>query len=70
MIKIPAYDYKCDNCNVVFEFEHPMSETMDYEYCPSELCSGYLHKVFRPAAVTFKGSGWGKVYGTYKPKNT
>lgn len=72
---MPSYDYKCDKCNTVFEFQHSMEDTMDWEECPNvekavDACyGGYLHKVFTPTAVSFKGSGWGKVYGTYKPKD-
>jgi len=68
---MPSFDYKCSLCNFIFEFKHPMAETMDWNTCPNleELgCQGYLHKVFRPAATHFKGQGWGKVYRTWKSK--
>ncbi len=65
---MPKYDYKCDGCKVVQEFEHPMAETMDFHDCPSELCDGLLHKVFSPTPGHFKGQGWGKTYREYKGK--
>lgn len=67
-----SYDYSCDNCQSVFEFQHSMEDTMDYTHCPNEDsgCVGYLHKVFTPTAVSFKGQGWGKVYRTHKPKGS
>lgn len=67
---MPKYDYKCDECLLTFELEHAMEDTMELYPCVNEDtgCKGYLHKVFKPAATHFKGSGWGKVYRTYKPK--
>lgn len=68
---MPRYDYKCDECQIIFEIDHPMEDTMDFTPCWNSIdegCEGYLHKMFRPTAISFKGSGWGKVYGTYKPK--
>ena len=69
---MPRYDYKCDSCPIVLEYEHPMSETMDWHPCPVELrdgsiCEGHLHKVFSPTPSVFRGTGWGKVT-EYKPK--
>jgi putative FmdB family regulatory protein len=58
---MPKYDYKCDGCNQVGEYEHPMAETMELHICG--LCEeGLLHKVFQPQATHFKGQGWGKTY--------
>ncbi len=65
---MPKYDYRCSECNITFELEHAMEDTMELYPCVDETCEGYLHKVFKPAAVAFKGTGWGKVYRTYKPK--
>lgn len=66
---MPAYDYKCELCNQIFEFEHPMQDTMDWNPCPEcKIDEAYLHKVFRPAATHFKGQGWGKTYRVHTPK--
>lgn len=72
---MPSYDYSCNYCNVTIEIKHSMEETAEWSHCPR--CEenddpdhkGYLHRVFTPAAVSFKGQGWGKVYRTYKPKD-
>lgn len=65
---MPKYDYRCDTCETVLEFEHPMAETFDWTPCLLDGCGGFLHKVFSPAAVSFKGQGWGKVYRNHKSK--
>jgi len=67
---MPKYDYRCSDCLVIFEMEHSMEDTMEWFDCPGgqEMCGGFLHKVFRPAATHFKGQDWGKVYRTWKSK--
>lgn len=67
---MPAYDYECDNCNNVFEAEHPMADSWTGEHCLEPSCSaGVLRKVFHPTAGHFKGQGWGKTYRVHKGKN-
>ncbi len=67
---MPSYDYECDACQVTFEIQHPMEETMDYFGCLNEEdgCPGILKRVFTAPAVSFKGQGWGKVYRVHKGK--
>lgn len=71
---MPSYDYKCDKCGEVFEIQHSIQDTADYEECMNvtravDPCiGGYLHKQFSPTPAVFRGGGWGKVYGTWKSK--
>lgn len=53
---MPMYEYKCDNCGHVFEILQSMRDE-PLTQCPN--CSfNSLHKVFYPAGIIFKGSGW------------
>lgn len=53
---MPVYEYKCDNCGHVFEKIQSMRDEPLIQ-CPN--CSfNSLHKVFYPAGIIFKGSGW------------
>ncbi len=52
---MPTYEYSCDGCGATLErwqrfHDNPLTR------CPS--CGGHLQRVFSPAAVIFKGSGW------------
>jgi putative FmdB family regulatory protein len=53
---MPTYDYKCEECGHRFEkmqsFSAPLLKT-----CP-ECGQDQLRKVFTPAGIVFKGSGW------------
>ncbi|MBN2081434.1 zinc ribbon domain-containing protein [bacterium] len=53
---MPEYDYQCEKCETVFVTEHPMSFSGKVK-CPA--CgSTKTTKVFHPAGVVFKGSGF------------
>ncbi|MEJ5186549.1 MAG: FmdB family zinc ribbon protein [Candidatus Geothermincolales bacterium] len=51
---MPTYEYKCLECEHVFEEFHSASETR--EECPR--CGGRLRRLFHPVGVIFKGSGF------------
>ena len=52
---MPAYDYKCTSCDLVFEVTRPVGAGSD-EACPQ--CGGATKRVFSPVGVVFKGSGF------------
>lgn len=52
---MPLYDYKCTQCGKTTEIRHGFDETHS-ETCPS--CGGTLARVFNPAPIVFKGSGF------------
>jgi len=60
---MPAYTYRCENCGHQFDKRQDFSDK-SLEVCPS--CGKHtLHKVYFPAGVSFKGSGF---YVTDKKK--
>jgi putative FmdB family regulatory protein len=52
---VPIYEYACTVCENVVDVRHGFKETMK-ESCP--VCGGSLKRVFRPAGIVFKGSGF------------
>ncbi len=54
---MPTYDYQCRSCGNTIEVIHPMAEEG-----PStcEVCGGPLRRIFHPAGIIFKGSGFYK----------
>jgi putative FmdB family regulatory protein len=54
-IPLPLYDYKCRACSKVTEVRHGFREPYDGS-CPD--CGGDLARVFNPAGIVFKGSGF------------
>lgn len=52
---LPLYDYQCRSCQQVTEIRHGFRETPS-EACPA--CGGELARVFNPAGIVFKGSGF------------
>lgn len=54
-ILLPLYDYKCRACSKVTEVRHGFHEPYDGS-CPD--CGGDLARVFNPAGIVFKGSGF------------
>jgi putative FmdB family regulatory protein len=52
---MPLYDYKCTQCDKTTEIRRGFDET-HIEACPS--CGGKLARVFNPAPIVFKGSGF------------
>ena len=51
---MPTYVYKCIKCSIIESINHGM----DYEYDESCVCGGTMRKVFTPAGISFKGSGF------------
>ena len=49
------YDYKCTDCDIIFEVEHPMSEHPEV-LCPT--CGKKAGRVFGNYGVEFKGGGF------------
>ncbi len=52
---MPLYDYRCRTCSKVTEVRHG-SRDAHAESCPD--CGGELARVFHPAGIVFKGSGF------------
>lgn len=52
---MPLYDYQCRTCRTTTEVRHGSREVHE-GVCPS--CGGELARVFTPAAIAFKGSGF------------
>jgi putative FmdB family regulatory protein len=52
---MPLYDYKCAQCGKISEVRHGFDEAWD---APCPACGGALARVFNPASIVFKGSGF------------
>jgi putative FmdB family regulatory protein len=52
---LPIYDYQCRNCQQVTEVRHGFREAHEGT-CPA--CGGAMARVFNPAGIVFKGSGF------------
>jgi putative FmdB family regulatory protein len=52
---LPIYEYQCEKCGVVTDIKHGFKETTQ-EACPK--CGGALKRLFNPAGIVFKGSGF------------
>lgn len=52
---MPVYEYECEHCGARFERIQSVKDE-PVRQCPE--CSGTVHKVFHPAGIIFKGSGW------------
>jgi putative FmdB family regulatory protein len=52
---MPLYDYRCTQCGRTLEVRHGFNESYN-EPCPA--CNGALARVFNPAPIVFKGSGF------------
>ncbi len=63
-ILVPLYDYQCKQCQKITEVRHGFKDVHS-EPCPE--CGGSLSRVFNPAGIVFKGSGF---YITDSRKNT
>jgi putative FmdB family regulatory protein len=53
---MPIYTYRCENCGVQFE-RHQSFNDEPLKRCP-ECSKNSLRKVYTPAGIVFKGSGW------------
>jgi putative FmdB family regulatory protein len=61
---VPLYDYQCKACGEVTEVRHGFKETYE-DKCGA--CGGEMRRVFNPAGIVFKGSGF---YVTDSRKST
>ena len=52
---MPTYEYECSDCGHRFEV---FQSFQDAPLTTCEECAGTLKKVFHPAGIIFKGSGW------------
>ena len=52
---MPTYEYRCSDCGHQFEIYRGIDED-PLTVC--ERCGGRLRKVFHPAGIVFKGSGF------------
>jgi putative FmdB family regulatory protein len=52
---MPLYDYACTKCGHTIEVRHGFDETHK-QPCP--VCGAPVRRVFNPAPVLFKGSGF------------
>jgi putative FmdB family regulatory protein len=52
---VPTYQYACTECGEPLEVVQKFSDDALTE-CPA--CSGRLRKIFSPAAIVFRGSGF------------
>jgi len=50
-----TYEYECINCHIHFERRQRISDA-PIRTCPE--CAGEVRRVFHPAVVIFKGSGF------------
>lgn len=51
---MPTYIYKCAKCSKIEEIVHGINDA--YNDCCT--CGGDMRKVFTPAGISFKGSGF------------
>jgi putative FmdB family regulatory protein len=54
---MPIYEYECKSCSVRFERKQSVHDA-PIELCPD--CGGPVRKLFFPAGIIFKGSGFYK----------
>jgi len=52
---LPIYEYECTGCGAVTDIRHGFKETTS-EVCAK--CGGSLKRLFKPAGIVFKGSGF------------
>ena len=52
---MPLYEYKCDQCNAVFEV---MQRFSDAPLETHSQCGGRVRRLISVPALQFKGSGW------------
>jgi putative FmdB family regulatory protein len=52
---LPLYEYQCRACRKTAEVRHGFKETFEGK---CESCGGEMARVFTPAGIVFKGSGF------------
>jgi putative FmdB family regulatory protein len=63
---MPTYEYVCKQCGDRFEIFQPFSAKPLKKH---EVCGGPLQKVFHPAGIVFKGSGFYSTDSRSKPSS-
>lgn len=64
---MPTYEYSCLSCGRSVEIVQKMT---DSSMTTCESCGGTLKKVFHPAGIMFKGSGFYATDNRSKPKTS
>jgi putative FmdB family regulatory protein len=52
---LPLYEYQCRSCQKTADVRHGFKETFDGK---CEHCGGEMARVYSPAGIVFKGSGF------------
>jgi len=52
---LPLYEYQCRSCQKKADVRHGFKETFDGK---CEACGGEMARVYSPAGIVFKGSGF------------
>ena len=52
---MPTYEYECEKCKIRFEKKQSFQDD-PIAICPE--CKGKVRRVFQPAPIIFKGSGF------------
>ena len=65
-LHMPTFDFRCQNCNQVFEFSRPFG-SKEVPVCP-KCKSKKTEKLMSSPAIVFKGSGWYKTDSRPAPK--
>jgi putative FmdB family regulatory protein len=52
---LPLYEYQCRSCRKTADVRHGFKETFDGK---CEECGGEMARVYSPAGIVFKGSGF------------
>lgn len=52
---MPIYEYKCRSCGKTADVRHGFKETYEGK---CEACGGEMARLFNPAGIVFKGSGF------------
>lgn len=63
---MPAYDYRCPSCELVFEVVRAITDRDDV-VCPE--CGVIGKRLFTPVGVVFKGSGFHNTDYRPRPKS-
>jgi putative FmdB family regulatory protein len=64
---VPTYEYECTSCGQHVEVFQRISED---PLTTCGVCGGTLRKVFHPAGIVFKGSGFYATDNRSKPKTS
>ena len=55
MLRLPTYDYRCEECGSEFELRLRFSDSVDQ---PCNSCDNLATRQFSAVPIVFKGSGW------------